>query len=73
MTEALSICRIVEGPPGGGPEAPGAKHQVRQLPEAAESEAAEPQEPERLGMKMRPVLTHQCAEGGKADTPGCPA
>ena len=73
MTEAVNSYGIVERPRPGGPEAPGAGHLVQQLPEAAGSEAAEPQEPERLRMKMRPVLTHQCAEGGKADTPGCPA
>jgi hypothetical protein len=73
MAEAVNSYGIVEGPPGGGPEAPGAKHQVRQLPEAAGSEAAKPQKQKQLGVKMRPILTHQCAEGRKADPPGCPA
>ena len=67
------IVMVFEAAPGRGPGAPGAKHQVQQLPEAAGNETAEPQKQKQLGMKMRPVLTHQCAEGRRADPPGCPA
>ena len=40
----MGICEIVGGPPGSGPEAPGAKHLVQQPPKAAGCETAEPWE-----------------------------